>query len=462
MKTAIIAPIAALALGGAAGFIAGKNLSSDNDPSQSTEDARGARRSVASSSSSSQADRAGGRTGIRVKSAKEAMGLPGQNNRLQALMDYYASLDPSQFEEEAKKLEDLPWSERIMVGYLLFARWGEEDPTAAMAYTKTMGFAGMFVRGTVMQSWASKYPQDAAQYYKDNPSEFRMGGMMGGRRGRGGSTAQIIATEWARQDSAGAMVWAQSLEGRDQREAMRGIFSQAAKEDPAKAATMLASITDEDARQDAQNTIAREWGGQDWDAAQKWISGLPADQQSEATARAIRGLADQDPKLASTKIMSIPEGEERDDAVESIARRWGNEDPAAAAEWVMKNGSEEAQVDSIGRVVSSWVGRDAEAAYAFVNEQPEGEIRDKAASSYVMSNQGGDVQQNLKLAETIGDERSRSWAIGMTAASWARTDKEAATQYVESTEALGDEAKDRIKRFTEGGGRGFGRGRRGR
>lgn len=461
MNTAIIAPIAALVIGGAAGFIAGQKSAPEPMPGEPSGDARAARRSSAAVSSSSSSDRAGGRSaGVRVKSAQEAMGLPGQNNRLQALMDYYAGLDPSQFEEEAKKLEDLPWSERIMVGYLLFARWGEEDPIAAMEYTKSMGFAGMFVRGTVMQSWASKYPQDAAAYYKANPNQFRMGGMMGGRRGRGGgSAAQVIATEWARQDGTGAMAWAQSLEGRDQREAMRGIFSQAAKEDPAKAAGMLASVTDPDARRDAQNTIAREWGGKDWDAAQRWISGLPADQQAEATARAIRGLADEDPKLASTKITAIPEGEERDDAVESIARRWGQEDPASAADWVMKTGSEEVQHDSIGRVVSSWVGKDAEAAYAFVEKQPEGAVRDRAASSYVMSNQSGDVQQNLKLAETIGDDRSRHWAIGMTAASWARKDKEAATQYVENSPGLDDRAKERIKQFSD---RGWGRGRRGR
>lgn len=462
MNTAVIAPVAALVIGGAAGFLAGKNTAPDVAGEQTAEEARESRRSMSALRSSSGSDQ-GARGGNRVRSVKEAMELPGQSNRLEALMEYYAGLDPSQFEEEAKKLDDLPWSERIMVGYLLFARWGEEDPTAAMAYTKTMGFAGMFVRGTVMQSWASKYPQDAASYYKNNPAEFRMGGMMGGRRGRGGSTAQVIATEWARQDSAGAMAWAQSLEGRDKAEAMRGIFSQAAKEDPAKAATMLSSITDDDAKRDAQNTIAREWGGKDWDAAQAWISGLPADQQADATARAIRGLADEDPKLASTKISAIPEGEERDDAVESIARRWGQDDPAAAADWVMSTGSEDAQSEAIGRVVSSWVGKDAEAAYAFVDKQPEGAVRDRAASSYVMSNQGGDVQQNLKLAETIGDDRSRHWAIGMTAASWARTDKEAATQYVEGSEALSDDAKNRIKQFTEGGrmwGRGRGRGGR--
>ncbi|MGB0774950.1 MAG: hypothetical protein ACPGUY_03835 [Akkermansiaceae bacterium] len=462
MKATVLGPLLALIIGGAAGFFAGKNTSPvTSDDSKDATESRSARRGGGSSSSSGSSSS----RSARVKSAKEALSLPGQNNRLESLMDYYARLDPAEFEAEAKKLEDLPWGERFMVGYLLFARWGEEDPTSAMAYSKEMGFAGMFVRGTVMQSWASKSPEEAAKYYSDNPNEFRMGGMMGGRGrgGRGGgSTASIIATEWARQDSAGAMSWAQSLEGRDQRDAVRSIVSQAAKDDPAKAAEMLTTITDEDAKRDAQNSIAREWGKQSWDDAKAWVATLPADQQASAMSRALRGLADEDPQAAAANITSIPEGEGRDDVTASIAREWGNDDAPAAAKWLMETGSAEAQQEGIGRVVSSWVGQDVAAAYEFVNSQPEGEVRDSAASSYVMSNQAGDVQQNLKLAESIGNERSRSWAIGMTAASWARTDKEAATNYIENTDAIGDQAKSMIKRFSEGGGRGFGRGRGGR
>ena len=465
MKATVVAPVAALLIGSAAGFFAGKNTAPATESGSAVSaDTRSARRAnLGSGSSSGEAARSN-----RIRSAAEAMALPGQNNRLSALMEYYAGLDPSEFEDEAKKLENLPWSERVMVGYLLFSRWGEEDPTAAMAYTGTMGFAGMFVRGTVMQSWAAKFPQDAAAYYTQNPNEFRMGGMMGGRGGRGaGSAAASIATEWARQDSAGAMKWAESLEGRDRRDAIRGIIAEAAKEDPSEAVAMLSSITDPEAKKDAQNSIAREWGKKNWGEAKAWISTLPADDQGGATALALRGLADSNPKEAAANITSIAEGEARDDVAADIAREWGREDPSSAAQWLMESGSAKAQEDGIGRVVSSWVGQDAGAALEFVNAQPEGDIRDEAAASYVMSNQSGDVQENLKLAETIGGERERSRAIAVTAMGWARNDQEAAQSYIQSTDALSDEAKERITRFSEGGGRGgrgggrggFGRGR---
>jgi len=141
----------------------------------------------------------------------------------------------------------------------------------------------------------------------------------------------------------------------------------------------------------------------------------------------------------------------RDNAMESIARKWSRDDPASAAAWVMESGSEDAQKESIGKVVTSWVQTDSAGALKFINEQPEGGVRDNAASSYVMANQSGSVKDNLSLAETIGDDRTRSRAIGMTTVGWMRQDPEAANSYLESTEALSKESKDRIKRWGSGG-----------
>jgi hypothetical protein len=454
MKGSMIALIGALVIGGAGGFMFGKSSGPAVD-GEVIEEARSARR-ASSSESSPTYSRSGAREdvnrGMRVDSAAEAMSLPGQNTRLRALMNYYAGLSPSEFKGEADKLEELPWSERIMVGYLLFAQWGEQDPTAAMDYTKTMGFSGMFVKKTVIQSWASKFPQEAADYYAKNTSEFRMGAMMGGKGRGGGSAASVIAMEWARQDSAAAMAWAKTLEGSDQSDAMKGIFRQAATDDPAKAAGMLSSIEDDKARESAQNTIAREWGGKNWAATKAWISGLPAEQQEAATARALRGLADTDPAAAAAEIGSLTTGEDLSDTMESIARKWGRNDPEAAADWVMQSNDENAKAESIGDVMASWVGRDPVAALDFVNSQPEGTVRDRAASSYVISNQSGDIGENIQLAETIGDESMRRRSIGITVTAWMRQDRQAASDYIDSTEALNDNAKERIRRFAEAGG----------
>lgn len=439
-KIKIVAGVAGVAVVGAGGFLIGKNTAPALESNAQTPSLVRSDRSPAKSfrSSAVQTNR-----NNRVQSAKEAMVLPGGSNRLRALMDYYAELDPSQFKEEAKKLQDVPWGERAVLDHILFSRWGEVDPIAAMAHTKTMGYDGAAVRGTLMQSWTARSPQDAAAYFANNPTEFNVGRteiLPGSKK----STASIIAAELLRQDPAGAMKWAESLGKHHMGEAVQGIIMGTAIENPAEAAAMISSIADADTQKMAEKSLFSDWGKKNWDEAQTWIATLPADNQANALGLALRGLAGADPKAAAGKLTSIPEGAERDETASKIASKWSREDAVGAAEWLMESGSIEAQKSGVGSVVGSWVRQDVRAAYEFVNAQPKGELRDKASSAYIMYNRGGDAEQNFKLAVTIDSEDDRSSVIPMAAAMWARKDKEAALNFVNSTSNLSEKERELI------------------
>jgi hypothetical protein len=192
MKNSWIFPVAALVVGVAGGYISGKNSTSGGD---STASENAARRPHSASRFENPAAEQNGKRANRPTSIEEILRKPGNSDRIKALLDFYAGLTPSQLEEEARKLENLPMNERIMASILLFGRWAEKDPTAAMAFSNTMGFTGMFVRPTILQSWASVDPANAAKYYQTNPREFAMMGMMGGGRGPmgGQGPASIIA-----------------------------------------------------------------------------------------------------------------------------------------------------------------------------------------------------------------------------------------------------------------------------
>ena len=385
----------------------------------------------------------------------DALDKKGQSDRIEALMDYFSKLDPTKFSDEADKLEGLSTGERMMVGYLLFSRWGEEDPLAAMEYTNSMGRIGGFFNSMAIRSWASTDPVKAAEYYATNPGEFA-------NTGRGplnaGGTVAVIAAEWVKQDQAGAMDWALGLQDRSQELAVRSIFSQAAADDPASAALLLSSISDSGSREEAVNTIAAEWGEEDWGAAQAWISSLPADEQSSAMSRALRGLANVDYASAAAQLSSLSEGSDYSDTMEVITRQWSEEDPAAAAEWVMANGNADAQEESIGDAVSSWVSVDAVAALSFVNEQPAGDVRNEAALSYVRANKSGDIGTNLELAESITSERDRARAMVTPIYTWMQEDEESARAYVNETDSISDDMKQRIiSRASGNGGRRGGR-----
>ena len=450
-------PIAASCLlaGGAIGYIAG-NYGSDSGNSDSADAkskpaASGSSRTVSGSGASG----SGGVKNQKPRTYEEVAAMPGQTDRIQAMVDLYSGMNSEEFANEAEKLDNLPFSERIMGAYVLFAAWAEVSPYEAFDHANTkMGRTGMFVKPTILQSWAATDPKAASRYYESNKSEFAMMGMMGGGRG-GSSGAGTIAGEWAKQDPEGALAWAKTLEGRDQEQATVKALSQIAATDPERASGLTSGL-EGDSLASANNSIASEWAKKDWNATEAFVKGLPADQQGDALGAAVRSLANEDPTLAASKALEIPEGDSRDEAVESVAEAMARENPADAAKWVVANGTEKAQKDAMRDVMGSWVNQDAAAAKTWAVEQPEGEVRDSAVSSYVMSDTKGNPQENIQLAETITDERSRGWAIGMTTMRWMGEDREAATEYIQSSETINEEMKEGILNG------GWGRGRRGR
>jgi hypothetical protein len=435
------------------GFLAGKNTSpaaaetTESAPTQRTRSQ--SRPEVAGNETK--------RSGTRARSTDEIYRAPGQTNRIQALMDFYAGLSPEQLEAEAGKLDDLPMSERMVASFLLFGKWAETDPLAAMAYTTKMGFGGNFVKPTILQSWASVDPAGAAKYYMDNPREFAAMGMMGGGRGPmgGGNGASTIASEWARQDPQAAMAWASTLTGNDKGSAMTAVVREVANSDPSKAWGMVATM-DKESQTRAYEDIAGKWGSKNFTEAEAMISTLPADQQAAAMSSAIAGLSKSDPKLAAAKAAAMPAGEDRDDAISTVARNWSRESPKEAATWILTQSDDEAKSDAIGEIMPNWVSQDEKGALSFITAQQPGAVRDRAAASYVMTNRTGSPAEVIKIAESITDEDSRNQSIRVSAIRWMQEDAAAANTYIQSSDAFSDEMKTRAAAGQPlwGGGRG--------
>ena len=437
--------LAALLIGGAGGFIIG-NSGGDSDEKASANAAGGGvkiRRDGRTSmdEAAPKRDRAG--------SLQDAMREPGQGARIQALMDLYAGMSAAELEEEASKLDALPMGDRILASMLLFSRWGEIDPIGALEHTKTMGMGGMFAKPTVLRSWASVDPVNAAKYFTDNPSEFSTMGRGRGPGGTGG--AEVIAREWAKLDPNAALEWANGLDGRDKSSALVSVVSEMSLSDPEGAAALAAGFGDEDQGR-AYREIAEQWARQDFSAAEAWISTLSGDAKQGALGSAIEVLASNDPQRAAAMLTDMETGRSRDRAVEDVASAWAAQDPAQAAAWLVSQETGEME-DAMRRVMMNWVGQDSASALSFVESQPVGEARDSAASTYLWMNRDADPQQSLALAETISDDGDRNRAIGMTARRWMEEDEAGATAYIQNSTVLSDEVKERIL-SDDGGGRG--------
>jgi hypothetical protein len=439
MKNPWILPATALAVGafvGAlGGFIAGKTSSPADVADKAEESPQQRTRSQGRPATAGNESK---RSGTRAKSTDEIYRAPGQSNRIQALADFYSGLSPAQLAAEAAKLEDLPMSERMVASFLLFGKWAETDPLAALAYTSKMGIGGNFVKSTILQSWASVDPAAAAKYYSENARDF---GMMGGGPVGGSNGAGTIAGEWARQDPVAAMAWASTLSGSDKSSAMGAVVREVAASDPAKAWGMVATM-DKNSQGRAYDDIAAKWGSKDFTQAEAMIRSLPADHPASALASAISSLSKSDPKTAAAKAAAMPAGNDRISAVADVAQNWSCESPKEAAAWLVEQGEDAANSrNGIGSVVSIWVSQDPKGALAFVNSQPEGAVRDSAALAYVMSNSKAAPAESIKVAETISDEDNRNRAVMITAGRWLQEDRAAANDYIQNSDDFSDEEK---------------------
>lgn len=457
MKTTFLIPGAALAIGLGVGFgigKSGKDSASEAAAIEAQMSTRGSDRSGLDSSRGSKNDK-------KVRSIDEIYRQPGQSNRIQSLLDFYSNLGPGQFTAEADKLEALPFNERILAGVLLFGKWAEVDPTAAMAYTDTMGFGGAFVRPTVLQGWASTDPVNAAKYYTDNPAQFAMMNMMGGR-GTGGMGAQgpseIIAGEWAKQDPAAAMAWASGLPSNSSA-AMSTVVSEVAKTDPMKAASMAAEMK-EDARGEAYQSIAKQWAKKDFNEASTWVAGLPEGERAAAMSAAIEGLSVSNPALAATELGKMTDLEARANVAPMVAKSYAKTDLQGSMTW-MNTLDDEAKRESMREVMPIWASADSAAALNFIQTQTSPAVKDRAAESYIWSNRSTPPAQLAEVAGMISNEDDRNRATGVVAARWMQEDKAAATDYINTNESISADMKERLLKGQSmwGGGRGRGRGR---
>ncbi|MCX6867242.1 MAG: hypothetical protein NTV46_13670 [Verrucomicrobia bacterium] len=457
MKNPWIFPAAALAIGAVGGYISGKNTSADSNGDPSTSE-KTVRRTRSSSRSDNPVAEQSGKHATRPTGTEEISRMPGNSGRIKALMEFYENLTPDQLAEEARKLDGLPMNERIMASILLFSRWAEKDPTAAMAYSNSIGFTGMFVRPTILQSWASVDPANAAKYYASNPREFAMMGVMGGGRGPmggGQGGASIIASEWARQDPAAAMAWASSLTT-DKNRAMESVIGEVAKTDPKKAVAMLASMDSTD-KGDAYRSVAAQYGTANFSEAQAWIRTLPAEDQAAALASAIGGLSNKDPQAAAKQVGLLEAGDAKNGVITSVVEDLARVDPKAAAVFLKQQDSEKAQQDAMRQLMPAWVAQDPSAALAYANSYEAGGVRDSALQSYVFSNNSVAPAELLKVAETITDEGDRSRSVGIAAARWMREDATSAKAYIQQSTTIPEDAKTRIiegRSMFGGGGRG--------
>jgi hypothetical protein len=149
----------------------------------------------------------------KARSVEDIYQRPGQSNRIQGLLDFYSNLSADQFSTEAEKLEALPFNERILASVLLFGKWAEVDPTAAMSFTDTMPIWASADNnaavGFIKAQTSPAVKDSAAESYiwsnrSSKPAELvEVAGMITNEGSRNRATG-IVAARWMQENKAAA------------------------------------------------------------------------------------------------------------------------------------------------------------------------------------------------------------------------------------------------------------------
>lgn len=359
--------------------------------------------------------------------------VSGGTSRGGGVLKDHSSLSSGQLAREVAKLEHLPSGERAAETLLLFSRWGEVDPLAAMAQAMAYGVAGEAARCEVLKSWSNGDPRAAAEWFARHAGEFSAG-QQGRSVSERGAASSVIARVWARQDPEAALAWAGS-QGREAGRAISTVLGETAVENPALA-VRLAERADPSVVRLAQGEIARQWAGRDFPAAERWIRTLPADQQDGAMVKAIASLSIRDPEHAATQLDSMPEGADRERAVEIVMRHLATEDTGAAERWLDAQTSDTARRAGAISLVSAMAAENPAGARALLNSLEPGAARDGAAAAYIRSSPDGGPEELLELARSLTNDADRGQSIAFVVNRWKQEDNEAAERYI--VENFGD------------------------
>jgi hypothetical protein len=126
-----------------------------------------------------------------------------------------------------------------------------------------------------------------------------------------------------------------------------------------------------------------------------------------------------------------------------VAKNYAKTDVQGSMSW-LNTLDDAAKRDSMREVMPIWAASDAAAALNFIQSQTSPDVKDRAAESYIWSNRTTPPAQLVEVAGMIANEGDRNRATGVLAARWMQEDKAAATDYINSTDAIPADMKERL------------------
>ncbi|MCH6255672.1 hypothetical protein MLD52_03885 [Puniceicoccaceae bacterium K14] len=239
------------------------------------------------------------------------------------------------------------YGEREDLRELLYMRWVESDPQAALShlYQKSCASENVLLHKDLIEKTTEQWARtdlEAVSVYVEGQSFSEIPGLKEVLLTR-------IALVWAETDVLGSIGWfKEHCRGKLQGEGLNRIVSQVALADPARATALIDEVPNGYARHWTVSNIMSIWVKEDLSAALAWAESLPeGNKRRTALVLGIRHWLKDNSYEAADYILNTLSGDDfQKKVLREFAYEWAHNDPEAVLEW-RENVQDESLRDTI-------------------------------------------------------------------------------------------------------------------
>ena len=327
---------------------------------------------------------------------------------------------------------------------LLVARWSKLDPIGASEFAGAAQWAANLdsplardtAIGQIFNTWSSTDPMLASGAINALPL----------------GSAQTVATtavakNFIKGNPDAALKWAEGLTGPLQAAATREIVNDWSVADPAATAAWILKQPSQQTRNEAMRQLAGNWVARDPGTAFDYAQSISDPSlRTEFMQSAMQRFSSMDPLAAANWLSSEPARPHADALVGGVSSRWAAFDPGAASNWAASFSDPTLRGKAVSAVSSSWAQSNPAAAAQWIGSIGEAKTRDTATVAFSVQMAKSDPANAAQWATRISDPARRSSSIQRIVGDWKKTDPNAARLFVQSSNALPADLKQRLLR----------------
>ncbi len=253
-----------------------------------------------------------------------------------------------------------------------------------------------------------------------------------------------LISNWASKNTAeAAMAVRQLPPGRVFSQATAGIASEWSRSgQPMEALTWAKTLPEGEGRQSALNSLFSDWSSQAPEEAVAALSSLTTEDRRRAVRAVAGGWSRQNPEAVLRWSASLADPEEKKDVQRDAISQWAGASPESAANYVAGL-TGESQSRSLETVISRWAAKDAESAGDWLMQLPTSQGKDSALSTVAKKISSEDPESALSWAGNISDPKRRDRELESIARDWVRHDPKTAKIWI-SKSKLPEEIQKRV------------------